>query len=138
MLSPLITEADNLSVELLDLILINIVEPYKSNNKYACHLTQQLLTKTGDALESTIKMVMFNLSFNMLLLIEIFSVRQFFNRALVMDKPNNKLSITNKIYDIIYELNRTNGELLTSVLPQLENKLLSTDDAERLSKILGY
>ncbi|KAH8279492.1 hypothetical protein KR026_011623 [Drosophila bipectinata] len=111
-LSPLITEADNLSVELLDLILINIVEPYKSNNKYACHLTQQLLTKTGDALESTIKM--------------------FFNRALVMDKPNTKLSITNKIYDIIYELNRTNGDLLTSVLPQLENKLLSTDDAERL------
>ncbi|EDW47482.1 sister chromatid cohesion protein PDS5 homolog B [Drosophila sechellia] len=111
-LSPLITEADNLSVELLDLILINIVEPYKSNNKFACQLTEQLLTKTGDALESTIKM--------------------FFNRALVMDKPNTKLSITNKIYDIIYELNRINAGLLCSVLPQLENKLLSTDDAERL------
>ncbi|KAH8402050.1 hypothetical protein KR009_009482 [Drosophila setifemur] len=111
-LSPLITEADNLSVELLDLILINIVEPNKSNNKYACQLTEQLLTKTGDALESTIKM--------------------FFNRSLVMDKPNTKLSITNKIYDIIYELNRINGDLLISVLPQLENKLLSTDDAERL------
>ncbi|KAH8252376.1 hypothetical protein KR038_010787 [Drosophila bunnanda] len=111
-LSPLITEADNLSVELLDLILINIVEPHKSNNKYACLLTEQLLTKTGDALESTIKM--------------------FFNRALVIDKPNTRLSITNKIYDVIYELNRINGDLLISVLPQLENKLLSTDDGERL------
>ncbi|XP_022228919.2 sister chromatid cohesion protein PDS5 homolog B [Drosophila obscura] len=111
-LSPLITEADNLSVELLDLILINIVEPSKSSNRCAGQLTEQLLTKTGDALESTIKM--------------------FFNRALVMDKPNNKLSITNKIYDIIYELNRINPDLLYSVLPQLENKLLSTDDAERL------
>jgi len=60
-LSPLITEADNLSVELLDLILINIVEPYKSNNKFACQLTEQLLTKTGDALESTIKMVILGL-----------------------------------------------------------------------------
>ncbi|KAH8420967.1 hypothetical protein KR222_000167 [Zaprionus bogoriensis] len=111
-LSPLITEADNLSVELLDLILINIVEPNKSTNKYAHELTEQLLVKTGDAFEATIKL--------------------FFNRALVMDKPNNKLSITSKIYDIIYELNQINSDLLCSVLPQLENKLLSTDDAERL------
>ncbi|XP_068145904.1 sister chromatid cohesion protein PDS5 homolog B [Drosophila tropicalis] len=111
-LSPLITEADNLRVELLDLILINIVEPNKSSNKYASQLTEQLLRKTGDALESTINI--------------------FFNRHLVMDKPNTKLSISNKIYDVLYELNRINGDLLVSVLPQLENKLLSTDDAERL------
>ncbi|XP_033251547.1 sister chromatid cohesion protein PDS5 homolog A-like isoform X3 [Drosophila miranda] len=111
-LSALITEADNLSVDLLDLLLINIVKPNKSSNRCAAHITDQLLAKTGDALESPIKM--------------------FFNRALVMDKPNNKLSITNKIYDIIYELNRINPDLLYSVLPQLENKLLSTDDAERL------
>ncbi|XP_062127886.1 LOW QUALITY PROTEIN: sister chromatid cohesion protein PDS5 homolog B [Drosophila sulfurigaster albostrigata] len=111
-LSPLITEADNLSVELLDLILINIVEPNKSTNKYAHELTEQLLVKTGDAFEATIKL--------------------FFNRSLVMDKPNSKLSITSKIYDIIYELNQINSDLLCSVLPQLENKLLSTDDAERL------
>lgn len=54
-----------------------------------------------------------------------------------MDKPNNKLAITSKIYDLIYELNQINSDLLVSVLPQLENKLLSTDDAERLSKC-GY
>lgn len=56
-LSPLITEADNLSIELLDLILINIVEPNKSTNKYAHELTEQLLVKTGDAFEATIKLV---------------------------------------------------------------------------------
>ncbi|ALC42216.1 pds5 [Drosophila busckii] len=111
-LSPLITDADSLSIELLDLILINIVEPNKSNNKYAHELTEQLLVKTGDAFESTIKL--------------------FFNRSLVMDKPNTKLAITSKIYDIIYELNQINGDLLVSVLPQLENKLLSTDVTERL------
>jgi len=54
-----------------------------------------------------------------------------------MDRPNSRLSITNKIYDIIYELNQINSDLLVSVLPQLENKLLSTDDTERLSKILS-
>ncbi|XP_030387208.1 sister chromatid cohesion protein PDS5 homolog B [Scaptodrosophila lebanonensis] len=111
-LSPLITEADNLSVELLDLILINIVEPNKSANKHAYQLTEQLLIKTGEALESPIKI--------------------FFNQVLVLDKPNPKLAISQKIYDIIYELNQINGEVLCSVLPQLENKLLSTDDAERL------
>lgn len=59
-LSPLITEADNLSVELLDLILINIVEPNKSTNKHAHDLTEQLLLKTGDAFEATIKLVINN------------------------------------------------------------------------------
>ncbi|XP_033251552.1 sister chromatid cohesion protein PDS5 homolog A-like isoform X2 [Drosophila miranda] len=58
-LSALITEADNLSVDLLDLLLINIVEPNKSSNRCAAHITEQLLAKTGDALESPIKMLYF-------------------------------------------------------------------------------
>lgn len=57
MLSPLITEADNFNTELLDLLLINIVEPKKSQNKIAYHLAQQLIIKTADALEPMVKMV---------------------------------------------------------------------------------
>ena len=56
-LSPLITEADNFTIDLLDLILINIVEPNKSSNKNAYHLAEQLILKTSDSLEPIIKMV---------------------------------------------------------------------------------
>lgn len=56
-LSPLITEADNFTTELLDLILINIVEPNKSQNKHAYQLAEQLIIKTSDSLEPMIKMV---------------------------------------------------------------------------------
>lgn len=56
-MSPLINEADNFTTDILDLILINIVEPKKSQNKYAYQLAEQLIVKTCDSLETIIKMV---------------------------------------------------------------------------------
>lgn len=56
-MSPLISEADNFTTDILDLILINIVEPRKSQNKYAYQLAEQLIIKTADSLETIIKMV---------------------------------------------------------------------------------
>lgn len=56
-MSPLINEADNFTTDILDLILINIVEPKKSQNKYAYQLAEQLIVKTADSLETIIKMV---------------------------------------------------------------------------------
>lgn len=58
-MSPLITEADNLTTPLLDLILINIVEPQKSANINAYHLAEQLIQETSYALEPIIKIVRF-------------------------------------------------------------------------------
>lgn len=110
-LSPLITEADNFTADLLDLILINIVEPYKTTNKHAYHLARELIVKTSDSLESVIKL--------------------FFNQALIMDKMDKNYQIFPKIYDLIYELNIINPQILCSILPQLECKLKSTNEAER-------
>lgn len=59
-LYPLITEADNVSTELLDIILINIVEPNKSQRKNAYQLAKELIKKTHDTLEQYIVLVMFN------------------------------------------------------------------------------
>ncbi|XP_037953062.1 sister chromatid cohesion protein PDS5 homolog B-B [Teleopsis dalmanni] len=110
-LNPLITEADNFTFELLDLILINIVEPNKSQNKYAFQLAEQLILKTSDSLEPIIKM--------------------FFNQVIIMDNVDKNLAISTKIYDLIYELNLINPNILCSTLPQLECKLKSTVESER-------
>jgi hypothetical protein len=54
-LCPLITEADYVSSELLDIILQNIVEPAKSQRKNAYNLAKDLVIKTSDTLEPYIQ-----------------------------------------------------------------------------------
>ena len=59
-LCPLITEADYISNDLLDIILIHIVEPNKSQKKNASNLARDLVTKTSDTLEPYIQQVSFS------------------------------------------------------------------------------
>lgn len=59
-LSPLITESDVVSNELLNIILINIVEPNKSNRKNAYWLAKELLMKCSNTLEPYIQIVSFD------------------------------------------------------------------------------
>lgn len=56
-LSPLITESDNVSSQLLDIVLINIVEPQKSSKKNAYHLAKDLIIKTNETMEQYIQQV---------------------------------------------------------------------------------
>uniref|UniRef100_A0A0A1XF21 Sister chromatid cohesion protein PDS5 homolog B-B n=2 Tax=Zeugodacus cucurbitae TaxID=28588 RepID=A0A0A1XF21_ZEUCU len=114
-MSPLITEADNLTTPLLDLILINIVEPQKSANIHAYQLAEQLIQKTSYALEPIIKI--------------------FFNQVLILGKIDKNIAITGKMYDLIYELYQISPNLMCSVLPQLECKLKSTTEIERMKAV---
>jgi sister-chromatid-cohesion protein PDS5 len=56
-LCPLITESDIVSNELLDIILINIVEPNKNHRKNAYALAKELIIKCSDTLETYIQAV---------------------------------------------------------------------------------
>lgn len=56
-LSPIITDGDNFNTELLDQLLINIVEPRKSQNKNGYQLAEQIVVKTSDSLQPIITMV---------------------------------------------------------------------------------
>ena len=62
-LCPLITEADFISNELLDIILIHIVEPNKTQKKNASNLARDLVSKTSDTLEPYIQQVRPQLGF---------------------------------------------------------------------------
>lgn len=61
-LCPLITESDNVSSQLLDIILINIVEPQKSSKKNAYNLAKELIIKTNETMEQYIQQVIITLS----------------------------------------------------------------------------
>lgn len=61
-LCPLITESDSISNELLDIILINIVEPLKTQKKNAYTLAKDLIAKTSDTLEPYIQQVSSSIS----------------------------------------------------------------------------
>ena len=45
------------------------------------------------------------------------------------------MSITKKVYDLIYELNHICPSVLLAVLPQLEFKLKSTEESERMGSV---
>ncbi|KAI4466781.1 androgen induced inhibitor of proliferation as3 / pds5-related [Holotrichia oblita] len=114
-LCPVIGESDNVGNELLDIILMNIVEPNKTQRKNAYLLAKELVVKTSDTLEPYIQ--------------------GFFNQVLILGKEDKNLQIYTKVYDLIYELNHICPQVLTAVLPQLECKLKSAQVNERLGAV---
>ncbi|XP_071446886.1 sister chromatid cohesion protein PDS5 homolog A isoform X2 [Hetaerina americana] len=114
-LCPVITESDVVSNELLDIILMNVVEPNKSQRKNAYLLAKELVVKCSDTLEPYIQ--------------------TFFNHVLILGREEKKLGISRKVYDLIYELNHICPSVLLSVLPQLEFKLKSTEESERMGSV---
>lgn len=114
-LVPLLSESDSISNELLDIILINIVEPNKTQRKNAYNLAKDLIKKTTDSL--------------------MMYVQAFLNEALMQDKPDKLYQSSKRIYDLIYELNVIAPSLLLSVLPQLECKIKSSHEGERLKAV---
>ncbi|XP_049833683.1 sister chromatid cohesion protein PDS5 homolog B-B isoform X1 [Schistocerca gregaria] len=114
-LCPLITESDLVSNELLNIILMNIVEPNKTQRKNAYLLAKELVIKCSDTLEPYIQ--------------------TFFNHVLILGKEEKQLEICGKVYDLIYELNHICPSVLLAVLPQLECKLKSSQESERLGAV---
>ncbi|CAG9792747.1 unnamed protein product [Diatraea saccharalis] len=114
-LCPLITESDVVSNELLNVILMNLVEPNKRDHKHAYALAKELIVKTNETLEPYIQ--------------------GFFNHVLILGKEEKNLLIFSKVFELIYELYQCCPSLLLSVLPQLECKLKSAQFQERLSGV---
>jgi hypothetical protein len=75
-LCPLITESDIVSNELLDIILMNVVEPNKSQRKNAYLLAKELVVKCSDTLEPYIQTVCITMYSDFLILICRVDIRQ--------------------------------------------------------------
>ncbi|KAG8188316.1 hypothetical protein JTE90_008957 [Oedothorax gibbosus] len=110
MLTPLITEADTVGDEILQVLFQNIIEPIKSKKTVACVLAQDIIKRTASTLEPYIQ--------------------HFFNNALVMGRSIPEMN--SRIFEVIFELNNIAPSLMVMVLPHVECKLKSTDEAERM------
>jgi sister-chromatid-cohesion protein PDS5 len=56
-LCPLVSECDTVSNDLLNIILVNIVEPVKTAKKNTYHLAKELIIKCAETLEPYIQNV---------------------------------------------------------------------------------
>jgi sister-chromatid-cohesion protein PDS5 len=55
--------------------------------------------------------------------------------VLILGKVDSSLQISRKVYELIYELNLISPRILLTVLPQLEFKLKSTEETERIGSV---
>ncbi|EDV24413.1 uncharacterized protein TRIADDRAFT_56191 [Trichoplax adhaerens] len=110
-MSSLVIDSEVIPQKLLDTILIQIIEPNKSQNKASYNLASQLITKTATSLEPYVQV--------------------FFTNCMTSEKASES-EVSDRLYDIIYQLNSIAPSVLISVLPQLEYKLKSNEADERL------
>ncbi|XP_012945070.1 sister chromatid cohesion protein PDS5 homolog A-B isoform X1 [Aplysia californica] len=111
-MAPLISEADTVSPDLLEAILVNMVEPNKTQKKMSYAMAKDLIKKTATTIEPYIQ--------------------AFFNNMLMLGKQADN-DVSNHMYELIYELNQVSPSILLAVIPQLEFKLKSNDESERKS-----
>ncbi|XP_019380103.1 PREDICTED: sister chromatid cohesion protein PDS5 homolog B isoform X2 [Gavialis gangeticus] len=114
LMSSIICEGDTVSQELLDTVLVNLVPAHKNLNKQAYDLAKALLKRTAQAIEPYIT--------------------NFFNQVLMLGKTSIS-DLSEHVFDLILELYNIDSHLLLSVLPQLEFKLKSNDNEERLQVV---
>ncbi|KAJ8256458.1 hypothetical protein COCON_G00186100 [Conger conger] len=114
LMSSIICEGDTVSQELLDTVLVNLVPAHKNLNKQAYDLAKALLKRTAQAIEPYIT--------------------NFFNQVLMLGKTSVS-DLSEHVFDLILELYNIDSHLLLSVLPQLEFKLKSNDNDERLQVV---
>ncbi|ESO11948.1 hypothetical protein HELRODRAFT_62692 [Helobdella robusta] len=112
-LCPLLSEADAIPQEVLDIFLACIIEPFKTQNRPAFEMARDLIRRTTSVLEPYIEL--------------------FLSNCLIQSSKSEKSSLSGRVYDLIQELNNISPSLLQNVLPQLELKLKSADDAERMA-----
>ncbi|XP_038055315.1 sister chromatid cohesion protein PDS5 homolog A-B-like [Patiria miniata] len=115
---PLISENDAVPPDLLEIILSNLLETKKAENPHAFQMAKELIKRTATSIEP--------------------SIQAFFNNILILGKTS-ETELASHCYSLIYQLNTVSSTLLLSVLPQLEFKLKSNDERERLAvtKLLG-
>lgn len=131
MLTPLISESDNTSPELLEIVLTHLIEPKKTHVKHACALSQEIIRRTMKTLG--------------------FYIIKYLDTAIasesnpVSEDPNSPINNSENngqtanyfrknisgICDLIYELNKVCPSVLQDFLPQLEYKIKSNEERER-------
>lgn len=141
MLTPLILEADTVSQKLIEIILWQIIEPKKSQNKQACYLATQILKKTSKTMEPYL-ITYFNSAITHGVQSNPGELSDDEEVVQTPSRPNanrNKMTKSSsyppatvaQLCDLIYELNQICPPVMEGILPQLEFKIRSNEEKER-------
>jgi len=144
MLTPLIIEADTVSMKLIEIILWQIIEPKKSQNKQACWLATQILKKTIKTMEPYLvtyfnKAIVHGMKSEGLgetsddednpIVQQAKKIKQYKSRN-SKNAPNANTTISH-LCELIYELNQICPSVMSGILPQLDIKIKSNEERER-------
>nr|XP_054754844.1 sister chromatid cohesion protein PDS5 homolog A-like [Lytechinus pictus] len=115
---PLISENDVVPQELLEVILSNLLDSKQLLHPQAHELAKDLVKRTSTSIEP--------------------SIQAFFNNVMILGRSSTS-DLASHSYELVYQLHTISSNLLLAVLPQLEFKLKSNDERERLAvtKLLG-
>lgn len=141
MLTPLIIEADTVSMKLIEIILWQIIEPKKSQNKQACWLATQILKKTVKTMEPYLvsyfsKAIVHGMKSESLtgdsddespLVQQAKKNVKHVKARNSKNAPNANTTISH-LCELIYELNQICPSVMTGILPQLDFKIKSNEE----------
>ncbi|RWS10891.1 hypothetical protein B4U79_10779 [Dinothrombium tinctorium] len=139
MLTPLIIEADTVSSKLIEIILWQIIDPKKTQNKQACFLATQILKKTSKTMEPYLisyfnNAITHGVHANAGEISDDEEEESSQQTAQVKSSRANKsgtsTSVT-QLCELIYELNQICPSVMEGILPQLEFKIRSNEERER-------
>lgn len=133
-LTPLILESDATSPELMEIILIHLIDPKKSQAKHACLLAREVVKKSIKTLGPYLV--------NYLITTVTSEISPNGEESLDSNANTHRGHTANQstsyfrkniigICDLIYELNKVVPETMQDFLPHLEYKIKSNDEKER-------
>ena len=143
MLTPLIIEADTVSMKLIEIILWQVIEPKKSQSKQACWLATQILRKTIKTMEPYLisyfnKAIVHGMKAESLgdgsdddnPMVQASKRAKQYKARNSKNAPNANTTISH-LCELIYELNQICPSVMSGILPQLDFKIKSNEEKER-------
>ncbi|KAK5984579.1 hypothetical protein GCK32_003202 [Trichostrongylus colubriformis] len=122
-ISKLLRDVDQVSVEVLDVLFFYLINPQKLNNRESYNMARQIIQISQTSLEAAIQSL----------------ISQSLLAGGLPEECDLVGSTRKKLYDVILELHGIAPELMAPVLPQISSSLRAEDDQQRLlaTKLVG-
>ena len=113
-----VEESEDISQEMLDVLLKPLTSPHKKDAPIAYKLAQNLINRCADVLQPPLT--------------------GFINSMIDGDNHVAEAALRDSYHEIIFELNKINSSLLISILPNLEKELIVEDSGKKKNVLLHF
>lgn len=113
-LASLVRDCDFLSIPALDSLLINLIEPHKTQNRTAYRCARNLIDSTNTAIQTHIEAYLL---------------------TTIAEGKNTESGLGEFIFEIVFEIHRILPQVMTRIWPKLEEKIISSETKERMDTV---